>query len=891
MDALGCDRGTILEGVVAFVEVWSSNRTENYSKTFAQQLLNLGAKVSKFFNKEVTHVVFKDGYQGTWNKATKTGVKLVSVLWVEKCIEAGLRIDESSFPAINTNDGLPQIIKKKHKCMQPKDFIEKTPETDRRMQRKFDKMVKELDVQKAATGFDVPVLLFDEDGELMYSPKAKVVHRGSAMEKRIQEMKDRRINLSPTASQMSQPTLQSPGRVFKPSLGDTPSASPNASFQEDTISEPLNSSFEELFGKPKNLKMKSVVLNEPIENCSPMSPSCQLQLTPVKSKETPLLKTGSFFTSSETPLLNHTHSTESSTNKVVLKKCMSSSLIAPKSDSKNYESPTHSTKPEKRISSAFKSACEVFSEHFTNPETSYTLNLNRCGDKLARQVKSSSSLTLPASTSSPSHFKKSIWTGFITPPKSSKVSNTKNTQLNYEDFFSAPNPQINKHLNRFSLGALSRKSPSPPPIVPEKQHSLKSKRRRSAEESEEVNCNQSKKKSRTLHIRLVSRSTLKESKLKGRSKSNSTLTGLTNTEKNDPTANVGCKAESNSSPKKGHQSNVACSSPETNSGTTNMNTCSKGTHRFLNTLAPIMFTPPSVTEKKTQLCSGKIANATSVENTVSFKSSACMKGATEMTTKETRTSTVALTDCSNPGTTVEQTKQCRLKRFSLSPPNETSASNVMKGLCDVFSDQRAKDGATSKKKDRRKKATRSLVMTSMPSDKQQTVIQVVNNFGGFFFSDNVCETTTHVIAGNPRRTVNILLGIARGCWIVSFDWVLWSLEHGRWAPEEPYELSQAFPAAPICRLQRQLSSGTYQPDLFSKQPIMFISMTSQPPWDNLTELVQLCGGRVCKSLRQADICIGDHTGKKPAEIKCLSEKWILDSVTQHRICSMENYLI
>ncbi|KAJ1150333.1 hypothetical protein NDU88_003127, partial [Pleurodeles waltl] len=54
--------------------------------------------------------------------------------------------------------------------------------------------------------------------------------------------------------------------------------------------------------------------------------------------------------------------------------------------------------------------------------------------------------------------------------------------------------------------------------------------------------------------------------------------------------------------------------------------------------------------------------------------------------------------------------------------------------------------------------------------KQQTVIQVVDTFGGFFFSDNVCETTTHVVAGNPRRTMNIMLGIARGCWIVSFEW-------------------------------------------------------------------------------------------------------------------------
>lgn len=41
-------------------------------------------QVTKRFNKRVTHVVFEDGHWNTWDKAQKKGVKLVSVLWVEK---------------------------------------------------------------------------------------------------------------------------------------------------------------------------------------------------------------------------------------------------------------------------------------------------------------------------------------------------------------------------------------------------------------------------------------------------------------------------------------------------------------------------------------------------------------------------------------------------------------------------------------------------------------------------------------------------------------------------------------------------------------------------------------------------------------------------------------
>lgn len=51
------------------------------------------------------------------------------------------------------------------------------------------------------------------------------------------------------------------------------------------------------------------------------------------------------------------------------------------------------------------------------------------------------------------------------------------------------------------------------------------------------------------------------------------------------------------------------------------------------------------------------------------------------------------------------------------------------------------------------------------------VIQVVNKLKGFSLAREVCSSTTHVLAGKPRRTLSVLLGIARGCWILSFEWV------------------------------------------------------------------------------------------------------------------------
>ncbi|NWY73496.1 MCPH1 protein, partial [Erithacus rubecula] len=173
-------------------------------------------QVSKTLNKHVTHVVFKDGRLTTWKKAQKMGVKIVSVLWVEMCQETGVHVDESLFPAVDTNEGLLLPIKK-HKCMQPKDYVEKTPENNVKLQRRLNQMAKELALQKTAViaETDVPVLLFEDNGSLIYSPVNKIKGQCNAMERRINDMKEKRENLSPIGSQMIQ-TL--PSR----SAGDCP---------------------------------------------------------------------------------------------------------------------------------------------------------------------------------------------------------------------------------------------------------------------------------------------------------------------------------------------------------------------------------------------------------------------------------------------------------------------------------------------------------------------------------------------------------------------------------------------------------------------------------------------------------------------------------------------
>jgi len=58
------------------------------------------------------------------------------------------------------------------------------------------------------------------------------------------------------------------------------------------------------------------------------------------------------------------------------------------------------------------------------------------------------------------------------------------------------------------------------------------------------------------------------------------------------------------------------------------------------------------------------------------------------------------------------------------------------------------------------------------------VFSTVKHLGGLRLAEAVDASTTHVICGAPKRTMAVLMGLARGCWILKPEWVCTSLEKG-----------------------------------------------------------------------------------------------------------------
>ncbi|XP_054422181.1 microcephalin [Pteronotus mesoamericanus] len=705
----GTPRGSVLKDVVAYVEVWSANGTENYSKTFTNQLVEMGAKVSKTFNKQVTHVVFKDGYQRTWDKAQARGVKLVSVLWVEKCRTEGAHVDEALFPAARAPEHLPCLMKKKHKCMQPKDFIPKTPENDKRLQKKFQKMANELQRQKTTLDNDVPVLVFESSGSLTYSPTI-TMHRGRhhAMEKRLQEMREKRENLSPTSSQMIEKSYENPvNSLCEASLN----ISHDTLCSDDSFAGGLQLSFDDLCGS---------------SGCG--SPERQLGGCVGDTRSdgcvsSPTLRTSSVPSSASPPRPSQSAPQQPA-------------RPLPEGERSGQTDPAGAAVAPDGMLQKFSGKCSLSP---ASPATkAHGLGHSRPGGSSAKRKRPSQRLDSPPEESQKKKkcSRKStvsrarLFTPGRSPPLAARpVGETPDRgAASYEDYFSPENLR-ERDSETLPPRCLSLRSPA----QFGRPAGLSKRERTSILEMADFSCI-----GKSLPSDPTSPSAKTSSRLQkpGSGALSAPLGGV--------------------APKTAEGAAGRLREPDAQTG---------------EGVGPDGGRPSCADRARARPGAPRGGLAPAGGSDGETEEAVGVKGVQE----GDRASGML-----NSSEGVED-----------QPTRHDDWAGPCAGQTDL---SRPEEGSKRRKA---QKPTRTLVMTSMPPEKQNIVIRVVAKLKGFAVAREVCESTTHVLAGRALRTLNVLMGLARGCWILSYEWVLWSLELGHWISEEPFELSDSFPAAPI----------------------------------------------------------------------------------------------
>ncbi|XP_014598522.1 PREDICTED: MATH and LRR domain-containing protein PFE0570w [Polistes canadensis] len=162
-----------------------------------------------------------------------------------------------------------------------------------------------------------------------------------------------------------------------------------------------------------------------------------------------------------------------------------------------------------------------------------------------------------------------------------------------------------------------------------------------------------------------------------------------------------------------------------------------------------------------------------------------------------------------------------------------------------------------------------MVITGFSKGDKHLIKNIVKSLGMASIEQNVTRRTTHVVSTGVR-TINLLHGIIRGCWLVKLEWVLKSLENNGWLNPEDYEMMHYSKAVKENRKDRELFGMAYVPDLFATSGFLHVENGTTPSAQVLKELIKAAGGRITEYPQAAKIIIGANGVK---------ESWILDSIT------------
>ncbi|KAL6423234.1 hypothetical protein ACFW04_010117 [Cataglyphis niger] len=162
-----------------------------------------------------------------------------------------------------------------------------------------------------------------------------------------------------------------------------------------------------------------------------------------------------------------------------------------------------------------------------------------------------------------------------------------------------------------------------------------------------------------------------------------------------------------------------------------------------------------------------------------------------------------------------------------------------------------------------------IATTGLSKGDKSLVKSIVKSLGMAKIELNISRRTTHIVSTGVR-TVNLLRGIIRGCWLVTLEWVLKSLENNGWLDPEEFEMKHFSKAVQENRKDRQLFGPSYIPELFATCGLIYVGPKTTVPCHTLKELIKTAGGHITENIKLAKIIIGKNG---------LKETWIIDCIT------------
>lgn len=239
--------------------------------------------------------------------------------------------------------------------------------------------------------------------------------------------------------------------------------------------------------------------------------------------------------------------------------------------------------------------------------------------------------------------------------------------------------------------------------------------------------------------------------------------------------------------------------------------------------------------------------------------------------------------------------------------NYSTESNISKdistGIIDVKETKKTRkrksilkeNNSTNKSSSKKKKRVYKyrIVLSSCDQKTVKLAQEFQSKFEDVIILNEFSDDCTHLILGNKRRTMKVLLSISHGIWILSPDWIKSCIKEASIVNEESYEIKDWLEGIHKSRI-----SHSKKKDVILKGLRIFIGGQTNTDKNEIKKLIETCGGVISTSYYyDCDICITGKRLYQPTQLESFTQKvpiikeeWILDSISNWRKLSIEDYI-
>ncbi|GLT74180.1 hypothetical protein SLA2020_459930 [Shorea laevis] len=146
-----------------------------------------------------------------------------------------------------------------------------------------------------------------------------------------------------------------------------------------------------------------------------------------------------------------------------------------------------------------------------------------------------------------------------------------------------------------------------------------------------------------------------------------------------------------------------------------------------------------------------------------------------------------------------------------------------------------------------KNSFRIMLMDIADEAKKARLVEVIESLGGALTSDG--SSSTHIVTGKVRKTLNFCTALCSGAWVVSNSWLKESFRKGKFVEELPYVLQdEEYKSRYRTELKDAVLRAIARPRALLKGYNICIAAHVQPPAAILNAIIKSAGGNIIHGL-------------------------------------------